>query len=121
MAIHGEDFIPHHEPRLPFQLEAVGQLGDHRHPHLGHSHIQHQDDDQAHEKVHKGTGAQDDNLFPGGLDAEGSLVPGVLVLPFHGAVAADGEGPQGVLGLATGTAPQRRTHTDGKFIHSDSQ
>ena len=39
-----------------------------------------------------------------------------LVLPLHGAKAADGQKPQGILRVALRLVEELRTHADGKFI-----
>ena len=82
------------ESLRPGAGEAVHEVPDHRH-HIatggaeqdGHQH-------KAGNEVHHRPRGQNDELPPGGFVGKGAGVVVLLILPLHGAVAADGQKPK---------------------------
>ena len=54
------------------------------------------------------------------LAGQGALIVRVVLLSLHGTEAADGQRPQGILGLPFFPAPDLRSHADGKFVDPDA-
>ena len=79
--------------------------------------IEDQDDHKAQQEVHKGACRQDDDPLPGRLIGKGPGVVRALVLPGHGAEAAEGDAAQGIFRLALFPFEDDRAHADGKLLH----
>ena len=117
MAVHADDAVTHHQPALPLQGKAIHKRGDNGNPDLCSAKRQAHRNNKAQQKIHKRSGAQDDNFFPALLPGKCPGIAGVLILPLHGAVAADRESPKGVKGFSFSLRPQSRAHADSKLIH----
>ena len=118
MVVDGADAVALPEP-LRLTGGVVPELGDggsadevRRPQHDSH-------DDETRQQVHRGAGQDDDGPLPGRFAAEGSVDLTVSVLPFHGDIAADGQGAEGVLGLGFLFFPKDRTHAEGELIDTD--
>ena len=121
VAVHRDNPVPRLESLRPGAGEAVHEVPDHRH-HIatggaeqdGHQH-------KAGNEVHHRPRGQNDELPPGGFVGKGAGVVVLLILPLHGAVAPDGKGPEGILGLPPLEGDQGGTHANGKLIDLDPQ
>ncbi|CAN4043729.1 Molybdenum transport system permease protein modB, partial [Dysosmobacter welbionis] len=78
--------------------------------------IHRQNDEEPRQEIHKGAGGKNHHLFPEALTAQRPLVARVLILPLHSAEAADGQQPEGILGLLRLLVPDQRPHADGKLV-----
>ena len=102
---------------------ALGQSGDGGGNIGAGAGIEQDHDEKSRHQVHKRARCQDDQLLPQGLGGKGpgigrAVVP---VLPLHGAVAADGQGAEGVFRLPLLPGPNGRAHADGELIDLDVQ
>ena len=121
MAVDRQEPVPPLQPIFPGIGKPLCKVSDHRHgiaaghpKENGHQH-------KARHKVHHRPGGQDDELPPGGLSGEGPGILTVLVLPFHGAVSPDGEGPKGVQGFPLLPGENGRSHANGELIDLNVQ
>mgnify|MGYP000130275648 CR=1 FL=1 len=82
-----------------------------------HAAIEAQDNKQSRKEIHPRPGGKDQQLRPKALVFQGPGIAGGLVLPLHGAEAAEGKAPQGVQGLPLLLLANGRAHADGELIH----
>ena len=97
-------------------LELRRRAGGRRDQKPRRAAVHRQDNEKPRQKVHKGSGCEDHQLLEKALAAQGPLVRGGLVLPLHGAEAADGQQAQGVLGLPRVPVPDQGAHADGELV-----
>ena len=116
LPVDGQDAVAHLKAGGGFQRAAVGEAVDHRDVDGLDPGVKHQNDDKAREEVHQGAGGKDQELAPEALVIQGSGVVGVLLLPFHGAEAADGQQAQSICGIAPGLFEQGGAHADGELV-----
>ena len=72
--------------------------------------------EKAGQQIHERARAEDNQALPPlGVD-KGAGILALAVLPLHGAVAANGDQAEGILGLLPLPAEESRTHVDGKLV-----
>ena len=111
--------IPHLQGVFPFQRAPLQETGDLRGAEPGGCGIQDDQDHKSGEEIHKSAGCQNDDPLPGRLGRKGTGIIAFAVLPFHGAVAADGQQPDGVFGLPLAPVQKPGAHEDGEFVDLD--
>ena len=99
---------------------AVHERVDHRGAEASGVCEKDQHDHEPGQEVHKRPGREDDEPLPHLLVGERARVVRVAVLPFHGAVAPEGDAPQGIERLALLLFEDRRPHADRKLVHLDA-
>ena len=77
--------------------------------------------EKAQDDVEDAAGGHHQKAFPHRLVAKGPGVAAVLVLALHGAVAANGQQAQAVLGLPFLKANQFWPHAQGKLVDPDAR
>ena len=118
MVVDGEDAVALPEP-LGLAGGVLPELGDGRGADEVRGAEHGGDDDETRDEVHGGARQDDDGALPGRLTVEGALDLTVSVLPFHGDIAADGQGADRVLGLRFLFFPEDRTHAEGELVDAD--
>ena len=116
LAVDLIEFIPGLQTVLGVQGAAVVKIGDDRRRKAVGRAEQDEHDEKARQEIHKRTGGENNEPPPGLGPGEGPGIVAVLVLPFHSAIAADGDQAQGIRRLAPGALQQGRAHADGKLI-----
>ena len=111
-----QNLVPDLQATFVVEDTAIGKFIDHRRNHLITGQIQDRKNQNTHNKVHGSTGNQNDQPFPPGCFVKSTGVIAVTVLPFHGAVAADGDTAQGIQCLTDLFFEDSRTHKHGEFI-----
>ena len=116
LAVDGVDDVAGHQTLFPLLPKVGIQFDDLRGVESLRARIEADDDEKPRQKIHKCARDKDDEFLPPGLPVQRALIVGVLVLTLHGAVAADGQKAQGILGIPLRLMQELRPHTDGKLV-----
>ena len=99
---------------------ALDKARQHRHAEGLRVGVEARDDDKAQHEVHKRTGRKDYHALPRGLIRKRARVFRLLVLPGHGAEAAEGDAAQGIGRLALLLFEYGGAHADRELLHAHS-
>ena len=83
------------------------------------AHEENQNQQHTGQKIHQRASGQNQCLCPKALPHKGPLIAGILILPLHGAEAANGKQPQGIQSFPFLESPQFGAHANGKLVDTN--